>query len=103
MHRSIEENLEKLQVLCQQHHVKELSLFGSATGPDFNSETSDLDFLVSFQPMNPAEHADAWFGLQEDLEALFNRSVDLIESKPLTNPYFLQSLKETQVQLYAAA
>ena len=53
--------------------------------------------------MDPADHADAWFGLQENLEALFKRPVDLIESKPLTNPYFLQSLKETQVQLYAAA
>ena len=44
MHRDIEENLENLRVLCQQHQVQALSLFGSATGPDFNSETSDLDF-----------------------------------------------------------
>ena len=53
--------------------------------------------------MIPAEHAEQYFGLMEDLERLLGRPVDLVEPGPIRNPYFLQSLEETQVLLYAAA
>ena len=53
--------------------------------------------------MQPAEHAEQFFGLTEDLERLLNRSVDLVEPGPIRNPYFRKSIEETQVVIYAAA
>jgi len=33
---------------CQQHHIRKLSLFGSALRPDFRPD-SDVDLLVEFE------------------------------------------------------
>jgi uncharacterized protein len=50
--------------------------------------------------LTPAEHAEAYFGLQEDLEQLFGAQVDLVEPDPIRNPYFLQAVEQTEVVLY---
>jgi len=83
--------------------VRRLGLFGSAVRDDFDPEHSDLDFLVQFEPMPPQRHADAYFGLLADLEALFGRRVDLVESAALRNPYRRREIEATQVLLHAAA
>jgi hypothetical protein len=53
--------------------------------------------------VRPAQHADNYFGLQEDLERLFGVPVELVEPGPIRNPYFRQAIEKTQVQLYVAA
>jgi hypothetical protein len=68
----------------------------------FEPETSDLDFLVHFQDMSPGEHAEAYFGLLEDLQDLFQQPVDLVEVKAIANPYFLESINRTRKVVYAA-
>ena len=88
---------------CTRHHVVRLELFGSAARGTFDATSSDLDFLVEFRPMRPAEHADCFFGLQADLERLFGVPVDLVEPGPIRNPYFLQAIEQTRVVVYAAA
>lgn len=95
--------MDALRVLCEKHHVKALYLFGSATRDDFDPATSDLDFLVEFQPLDPIDHANHWFGLIEDIEALFERKVDVVESPAITNPYFRKIVDQTRVPLYDAA
>ena len=92
----------ELRTLCAQLHVKRLDLFGSAAGSHFDAGTSDLDFLVEFQPLEPAEYADAYFSLREGLEALFGRKVDLVTSGSVNNPYFRASMESSLEQLYAA-
>ena len=39
----------------------------------------------------------------EALEDLFNRPVDLVEPGSITNPYFRQSIEQTQGVVYEAA
>src|SRR5438046_2314951 len=62
--------------LCRRYSVKELAVFGSALRHDFRPD-SDVDFLVEFQP-------DARIGflaigrMQQELEALVDRRVDLV-------------------------
>ena len=94
---------EHIGELCRRHAVRRLGLFGSAVRDDFDPEQSDLDFLVEFEPMPPQRHADAYFGLLADLEALFGRRVDLVESAALRNPYRRREIEATQVLLHAAA
>lgn len=99
----IEQHRQGLVALCRRFRVQRLEVFGSAaTGDGFDETTSDLDFLVEFAPMEPREHARAYFGLLDSLEDLFGQSVDLVEAKAVGNPYFLESINQTRTVLYAA-
>lgn len=103
MIRLIEDNREALKDLCVQYQVRRLELFGSAlTCENFEAEQSDLDFLVEFLPLKPGEYADAYFGLLEDIENLFNRHVDLVMPRAIKNPYFLEAINKNRKVLYAA-
>ncbi len=103
MNAIVQERIKDLEALCSTRGVRRLALFGSAASGGFDPAFSDLDFLVEFQPARPAQHADNYFGLQEDLERLFCVPVELVESGPIRNPYFRQSIEKTQVQIYVAA
>lgn len=103
MHPSIQDKLPLLRELCAKHGVERLDLFGSAARDDFDPETSDLDFLVEFEPMPPVKHADSFFGLQADLERLFKRRIDLLEAGPIENPYLWKSIVRSRKALYEAA
>ena len=103
MHSIVQNNIEALRELAIKHRVERLDLFGSAAREDFDPETSDLDFLVTFEPMPPVEHANSFFGLLEDLERLFARRIDLLESEPIENPYLRESIALSREVLYEAA
>lgn len=93
----------EIERLCLRHHVRRLEVFGSAADPNrFNPETSDLDFLVAFQPMPVEDYADAYFGLLEGLQNLFERRVDLIVAEAIRNPYFLEKVNQSREEVYAA-
>lgn len=99
----IEDNILALEALCERYSVKRLALFGSTLREDFDLEHSDLDFAVEFTSMSPQEHAESYFGLLDDLEALFGRRVELVETGAVSNPYRRSSIQEEQRTLYAAA
>ena len=98
----VELNLDKVKEMCIKHAVTELYLFGSAVSGSFNSD-SDLDFAVVFnKALKPIEHGDAYFGLKDDLEELFQRPIDLVSYRALKNPIFIEELDNSKVSLYAA-
>jgi uncharacterized protein len=49
VNRLIEEHRNELERVCRLRRVKKIELFGSAAGPQFDPEHSDLDFLVTFR------------------------------------------------------
>ncbi len=99
----IGDNYESLKQLCKRYHVQRLEVFGSAlTGEGFDSEKSDLDFLIEYLPLEPGEHADCYFGLLEALQDLFGRHVDLVMTRAIKNPYFLESINKCREVIYAA-
>lgn len=102
MNRLIEDNRQEMERVCRRHHVRRIELFGSAAGPGFNPTQSDLDFLVTFKELDSDEYADAYFGLLEDLQALFQRPVDLVVESAIQNPYFRQAVESTRTLIYAA-
>jgi predicted nucleotidyltransferase len=99
----IESRKAELGPVCERRRVRRLALFGSALRDDFDPGASDLDFAVEFAPMSPEEHADAYFGLLEDLEDLFARRVDLVEIGAVRNPYLRREIESEQETLYGAA
>ena len=103
MNRILDDRRERLLELCALRRVRRLEVFGSAATEEFDAERSDLDFLVEFETLTPAEHAECYFRLLADLESLFERSVDLVEVEPIRNPFFLEAIESTRVVLYPAA
>jgi predicted nucleotidyltransferase len=103
MIRLIEENYITLEKLCKKYRVKRFEIFGSALiAQGFDPEHSDLDFLVEFLPLPPGEHANAYFGLLEELQDLFKRHIDLVMPRAIKNPYFLESINKSREVIYAA-
>ena len=88
MHPLIHGHRNAIAELCQRHRVKRLEVFGSATrGNDFDTETSDADFLVEFSTASKSPSLKAFFGLQTDLSKVLGRTVDLAEASAIRNPY----------------
>lgn len=98
----IRQHSARIHQLCRQYGVHTLELFGSATEPSFDTERSDLDFMVEFTDHQPAGAADRYFGLQEDLQAALGRPVDLVVRGAVNNPYVLRAINRQRLSLYAA-
>ena len=88
--------------LCRRFEVARLTLFGSAVTADFDPGHSDVDFLVEFDAGSPLSRFDAYFGLKEGLEGLLGYPVDLVALRALENPYFAETVRRTQEEIYAA-
>ena len=99
----IEKNLPMITELCKKYRVKTLSVFGSVLTDRFN-EQSDVDFLVTFLPHNPDDmdfdYCRNYWDLQDSLEELFRREVDLVEEEGLRNKYFITNVNRTKQLLY---
>ena len=84
---AVSERSSDLEQLCVRYNVERLDLFGSAAADGHREGVSDLDFLVEFRPLSAGAYADAYFGLLEALETLFEGPVDLVVD--LGDPEFL--------------
>ena len=102
MTEGVSKHLEAIREACRLHRVARLDLFGSAARDDYDPDSSDFDFTVIFEDLPPADYADAYFGLLASLESILQSPVDLVEWEAVKNPYFLQALENSRVQLYAA-
>ena len=99
MNSAVRKNISQIEKLCKKHKVKSLYLFGSAATPKFTDD-SDIDFLISFDEVPLLDYADNFFDLQEALEKLFNRKVDLVVEKSITNPYFKNIVEKSRALVY---
>ena len=99
---AVEERADDLKRLCIRYGVQRLDLFGSASTDRDDSGMNDLDFVVEFKPEALPAYADAYFGLLESLEQLFEKPVDLVVGSAIKNPYFLQSVEKTRTPVYAS-
>ena len=90
----------QLVELCRKWKVTELSLFGSILRDDFGPD-SDVDVLVVFQPDAPWSMWNL-MDMKAELEALFDRPVDLVEKEALRNPWRKHRILSTYEVVYAA-
>ena len=88
--------------LCKKYRVRNLAIFGSALNDSFDPRRSDFDFLVDFEEMLPSAYADAYFGLLEELQVLFDRPIDLVTDSSLRNPWLRREIEQNHSLLYAA-
>ncbi len=102
MQSIITENREKIAELCRTHHVRRLSVFGSAVRDDFDPERSDVDLLVEFQDLGERFPFEMQSELKSKFVTLFDRPVDLIRAGSIRNPYVRQEIEADEETLYAA-
>ena len=99
MNKILIDNISQIKAVCMQHNVESLFAFGSVCTDKFN-KNSDIDLLITFQPMDVVEYSDKYFEIAEIFEKIFERPVDLLTNKSLKNPYFIDSLNKTKTLLY---
>lgn len=98
MSRAVGIPKEKLAEFCRSHHIRSLSLFGSALHGELRPD-SDVDLLVEFEP----EHIPGLLGmarLERELSFLLGCRVELRTAEDLSRYFRSDVLKEAKV-LYA--
>lgn len=98
----VSDKLNAIQQACLRYRVRRLGLFGSATGPEFDPERSDVDLVVQFDRDGPGGAFDQYLSLLESLEAVLGRRVDLVNERAIENPYFRRAVERSRVDLLAA-
>jgi len=95
-----DDKMPQIAEICRRHGVRELLLFGSALGPDFRPD-SDFDFLVEFLPEKKIGLFE-YVGMQNELEDLLQRKVDLVSKRGL-KPRIRESVLSRTESVYDAA
>ena len=95
----MENHIERIKTLCNLYNVEKMYLFGSALNSNF-SDTSDIDLLVKFKPIELSQYFDNYINFKENLESLFGREVDLLEEQTLKNPILINSINQTKELVY---
>jgi len=98
----IEARRGQLNELCRRMGVRRLEVFGSAARDDFDPASSDIDFLVEFEPEARISALEMYFGLKDELEGLFSRPVDLVMPAAIENPYVKADIDRAKQVVYAA-
>ena len=89
--------------ICRRFHVQRLDVFGSAArGIDFDPARSDLDLMVTYDPALPRPGLAEYFGLRDELSAVFGRPVDLVMAGAVRNPFIRADIEQARELLYAA-
>ena len=92
------ESAASIKKLCQKYHIQEMAVFGSVARAEDRGD-SDVDIFVEFEPgYHPGL---GWFDLEESLESLLGRRVDL-SRKSLLKPRVKREALRDAVVLYAA-
>ncbi len=79
---------EAIASLCQQYHIRKLSLFGSILSDDFRPD-SDVDILVEFEQGHTPGFE--FIDVQDQLSEIVGRQVDLNTPKSLSR-YFREKV-----------
>jgi predicted nucleotidyltransferase len=96
----IEVRTTEIAEICRRYALRELALFGSSLRDDFAAD-SDVDVLIEPGPGTPRGFAMLG-SLQEELEAVFGRPVDLVTVGGLS-PYLRDEILSTRRSIYVEA
>lgn len=99
MEQQIENKLPQIKNLFSKYGAKKVFLFGSAATNKFH-KNSDVDFLYTFsEDLDYETYANNYFCLLTELQDLLKKQVDLLAEKTVRNPYLIESINETKIQL----
>ena len=98
----IKENMDQITALFRKYKMRKVWLFGSALDENHFGLDSDIDFLYepNKEEMTIREFLDNPLLLNQELEALLSRKIDLIRNLPFRNPYFKEELERTKILIF---
>jgi predicted nucleotidyltransferase len=99
MNAILAEHITEIVDLCKRFGVVKLELFGSATGPNFDPDASDFDFIATFAETPGIE----FVAFADELERIVGRSVDVLSNHPIRNPYLRREVDATRTVIVDAA
>ena len=99
----IEQHRPEVAALCSRFGVQSLEVFGLAADGAFDPTHSHIDFLVEFPQDDAGSLFDRYFGLQEPLEQLFARKIDLVTASALENPDVIAAVNQSRQTVYVSA
>jgi predicted nucleotidyltransferase len=100
IHPIIQDHLNTIKAFCEQYKVKSLYAFGSVNTPMF-TDKSDIDLLIDFEPgISIEDYTDNFFSLREKFSKLFQRNIDLVTRRSLSNPFFILDVEQSKVLIY---
>lgn len=100
MHPIIQNHLNTIKTFCKEYKVKSLYAFGSVNTPSF-TDKSDIDLLIEFEPdISIEDYTNNFFSLREKFSKLFQRDIDLVTRRSLSNPFFIQDIEQSKVLIY---
>ncbi len=103
MHPEIANRKAEIAGICRRYQVSRLEVFGSAArGTDFDPETSDVDFLVEFEPPTLPGISRRYAGLTRELRTVLGREVDLLRIGTIENEYLREAIDQSRELVYAA-
>ncbi|OLT47715.1 hypothetical protein BJF85_15115 [Saccharomonospora sp. CUA-673] len=102
MHEAIEAKRDQIEQLCRAMPIRRLDVFGSAVGDSFDVGRSDVDVLAEFDEGTDVDRFAAYFSLEEGLERILGRSVDIVTVGSIRNPYLRRQILATRESLYVA-
>jgi len=96
----ITNNLSQIKSICQQHHVKELYVFGSATRDDYQFY-SDVDLLVDFEKEEDNNELNQnYFWFKEELIYALKKPIDLLFYKKAMQSKIKDEIEKDKVLIY---
>ena len=102
MKSDIELKKKELEQICKALNIAKMYVFGSFLTESY-TEKSDIDFLISFpDDMSIEDYTENYFALHYKLRELFNREIDVVTERTLSNPYFIESINENKKLIYEA-
>ncbi len=78
---NLDVDAQALKALCEKWRIVKLEAFGSVLREDFGPD-SDVDILVTYSDEFRPGFNEFW-QIEEDLEALLHRKIDLVEPRLL--------------------
>jgi predicted nucleotidyltransferase len=97
---NIELPIKRIEEFCRRYGVQEFALFGSVLREDFGPD-SDVDVMLKFAPGQGFTFENTP-DIQDELRAMFNRRVDVIEKGRIRNPIRRAAIMSGYRVIYAA-
>lgn len=95
----ISKHIEQIKKLCDLNGDKSLFAFGSVLENRLRPD-SDIDLIVDIDDRDPLSYSDKYFDLKFNLEKIFDRKIDLLELKSISNRFLKKEIDKTKLRIY---
>ena len=92
--------MQRIEAFCHKYAIEEFCLFGSVLREDFGPE-SDVDVMLKFKHGHGFTFENTP-DIQDELESIFGRPVDVIEKGRIRNPFRQHTIMNSYKVVYAA-